>query len=81
MTLIRSDLLQAMNPKVIFYWLYNQGKNYNLFMLKVDDYDEGDESYDTTTVVKHQKYATWLYVLLLMGKHYRAFLLCEAHVC
>lgn len=43
--------------------------NYNLFTLEEDDYiDEDDESIDPAAVVKHQQYATRLYVLLLIGK-------------
>lgn len=59
-----------MRPKSIFYWLYQKGQDYNLFIHEEDDYDDdGDgESKDTAIVIKHQKYTTWLYVLLLACK-------------
>ncbi len=59
-----------MNPKALFYWFYQLGYDYNLFMQEENDYDEddNDEPRDPATIIKHQKYTTWLYVLLLMGK-------------
>ena len=62
---------QMMNPKVLFHWFYGKIRNYNLFMQEEDDYDDDDdddESKDPAIVLKHQKYTTWLYVLLLMSK-------------
>jgi hypothetical protein len=72
---VESDLPQIMNPKDILYWFYDQGKNYNLFMFEDNDYndEENNDSHDPVTVLKHQKYTTWLYVLLLMGKEYQSF--------
>ncbi|CAF0862711.1 unnamed protein product [Adineta steineri] len=47
-------------------WLYQKGVNYNLFMLKDDEYDDDDVNIqDPTITVKHQKYKTRLYVILL----------------
>ncbi len=38
-------------------------------MLEENEYDDDDEEpKDPTTVLKHQKYATWLYVPLLFSK-------------
>ncbi|UJR17463.1 hypothetical protein I4U23_004358 [Adineta vaga] len=62
-----------MQLKVLFYWLHDRGKNYNLFMLEEDDYDDDNETKDSTIVLKHQKYTTWLYVLLLMVSLYILF--------
>ncbi|UJR06647.1 hypothetical protein I4U23_010933 [Adineta vaga] len=40
--------------------------NYNLFMLEENDYeDDDDRLQDPATVLKQQKYKTWLYVVLL----------------
>ncbi len=56
-----------MNLKAMFRWFYQKIRNYNLFMSEENDYDD-DEPRDPTTVLKHQKYSTRLYVLLLMGE-------------
>jgi hypothetical protein len=58
-----------MNPKALFHWFYEKICNYNLFILEENEYDDDDEEpKDPTTVLKHQKYATWLYVPLLLSK-------------
>lgn len=58
--------------KVLFVWVYEQVHNYNLFMPEENDYldddDDSNEPNDPVTVLKHQKYTTWLYILLRMGK-------------
>jgi hypothetical protein len=44
---------------------------YNAFIPEENDYnDDNDEVKDPTTVLKHQKRSTWLYILLLICKHY-----------
>lgn len=62
-----------MNLKTWLYWLYDRAKNYNLFMLDVDDYqdDEDEEREDPAILLKHQKYTTRLYIVFLMSKSYR----------
>ena len=65
-----------MRPKAIFYWLYQKGYDYNLFIHEENDYDDDDdddESKDPAIVIKHQKYTTWLYVLLLTCKEDMTF--------
>lgn len=58
-----------MNPKALFHWLYEHMRNYNLFMSEIDvDDDEGDQTEQPAIVVKRQKYATWVYILLLICK-------------
>lgn len=44
--------------------VYVKIKDYNLFMLEEDDYD--DEPKDPVTILQHQKYTTRLYVIFLM---------------
>jgi hypothetical protein len=57
------------NPKVVFRWLYQRSRQYNLFMLEENEYDDDDnETKDPATVLKQQNYTTWLYIFLLMGK-------------
>ena len=60
-----------MNHNMIFRWVYERAKNYNLFVLDENDYhDDGDEQevQDPEVLLKQQKHATWLYVLLLLGE-------------
>lgn len=57
-----------MNLKNIFKWIYKKIFDYNLFMLEEDDYDDDDDLNGPATVLRHQKYKTWLYVGLLAGK-------------
>ncbi len=59
-----------MNLKAVYRWFYEKVRNYNLFMSEENDYDDDDddEPRDPTTVLKHEKYSTRLYVLLLMGE-------------
>ena len=57
-----------MHPKTLFYWFYNHARDYNLFIANEDALDDNDnEPQDQVTIVKHQKYSTWLYILLLIG--------------
>ncbi|CAF1621173.1 unnamed protein product, partial [Adineta ricciae] len=68
-----------MNHNVIFRWIYERGKNYNLFILDENDYHDDDddeqEIQDPEVLLKQQKYATWLYVLLLLVSLYVLFYL------
>jgi hypothetical protein len=58
-----------MNFKALFHWFYERIRNYNLFMLEENEYDDDDEEpKDPATVLKRQKYATWLYIPLLLSK-------------
>ncbi|CAF0991108.1 unnamed protein product [Adineta steineri] len=54
-----------MKFKIFATWLCQKGVNYNLFMLKDDEYDDDVNIQDPTITVKHQKYKTRLYVILL----------------
>lgn len=54
-----------MNMKRIFYLFHNRACNYNLFISDENDYD--DDPQDLEIVLKHQKYSTRLYILLLIG--------------
>ena len=60
-----------MNPKGVFYWFYDHICYYNLFMVEENEYD--DEPQDPPITLKHQKYSTWLYVLLLIGNYTKSF--------
>ena len=55
-----------MNIKSVFQSYYGRASNYNLFIPDEDDYDE--EPKDPAVALKHQKYTTRLYILLLIGK-------------
>ncbi len=58
-----------LNPRALFHWFYEQVQNYNLFVPESNVYDDDDdEPKDPATVLRHQRYATKLYVLLLIGK-------------
>jgi hypothetical protein len=58
-----------MKSKDLFLWFHERVQNYNLFIPDEDDYgDENDELEDSATTVKHQKYATRLYIPLLIRK-------------
>jgi hypothetical protein len=60
-----------MHFKTILFWLYDQLRHYNLFLPEENDYEDDDdyeEAEDPATVLTKQKYTTWVYVLLLMGK-------------
>ncbi|CAF1350011.1 unnamed protein product, partial [Adineta ricciae] len=55
-----------MNLTTSVKWIYTKGLQYNLFMLEEHDYDDDDAVIkDPAVVLKHQKYKTWLYVVLL----------------
>ncbi len=59
-----------MNSQALFRSMNKRIRNYNLFIMDEDqcDDDNGDnEQEDSPTVIKRQKYSTWLYVLLLIG--------------
>ena len=63
-----------MNFKVLFRWFYERVRKYNLFIPEENDYHDddddnnNDQANDPATIIKHQKYTTWLYILILMGK-------------
>ncbi|CAF4177982.1 unnamed protein product, partial [Adineta steineri] len=62
-----------MKLKAIPRWSYKRISNYNLFMKEEDDYDDDDddnEQNNPATVLKHQKYTTWLYIFLFMVSLY-----------
>ena len=58
-----------MKVKIIFRWISEKINAYNLFMPEENDYDDNnDVQQDPIIVLKHQKYTTRLYVLMLMCK-------------
>jgi len=59
-----------MNLKAVFHWFYEKISSYNLFAPEIDvnDHDDADDLQEPAIVLKRQRYATWLYVLLLIGK-------------
>lgn len=60
-----------MKLKVLFHRLYKQVHNYNLFIPGRAVYgDDDNQVEDPAAVLKRQKQATWLYVLLLICKLY-----------
>ncbi|CAF3989604.1 unnamed protein product [Adineta steineri] len=64
-----------MNYKAAFHWLYEQIYNYNLFILEETEYSDDEEEEeegetDPASVLKQQKYTTWLYILLLIVSCY-----------
>ncbi|CAF1057532.1 unnamed protein product [Adineta ricciae] len=63
-----------MNLKSFITWIYNKGINYNLFMLKEDEYnDDVEHPPNPHLIVKYQKYKTWLYILLFTVCFYILF--------
>ncbi|CAF1661773.1 unnamed protein product, partial [Adineta ricciae] len=70
--------LFVMNSKEIVRWIHEKGRNYNLFVLDENDYHDDDDengAQDPAIVLKRQKYATWLYVLLVFISLYVLFYL------
>ncbi|CAF1446389.1 unnamed protein product [Adineta ricciae] len=61
-----------MNFKIYLQWIYKKISNYNLFIVEENDYDDNNIK-DPTVLLKHQKYKTRLYVLLLMVCLYLLF--------
>ncbi|UJR18428.1 hypothetical protein I4U23_005333 [Adineta vaga] len=60
-----------MNLKKLAHRFYEKICNYNIFMREENEYnDDNDEQNDPAIILKQQKYATWLYVLLLIGSLY-----------
>lgn len=58
-----------MNLRSLFDWLYEYLLNYNLFPAEIGTNDSNtDEPQESATVLKRQRYATWLYVVLLIGE-------------
>ena len=51
--------------KFLCKWIYDQICEYNLFASETDGNNEPGIS---TTKIKREKYATWLYVLLVVGE-------------
>ncbi|UJR34132.1 hypothetical protein I4U23_021539 [Adineta vaga] len=51
-----------MKFKILTTWLYQKVVNYNLFMLEGNKFN--DDIQDLTMIIKHQKYKTWLYIIL-----------------
>ena len=63
-----------MSAKALFYRLYKQTCDYNLFIPEENDYNDNDDGHsklqDPSTVLKQQKYTTWLYVFLLISNKF-----------
>jgi hypothetical protein len=58
-----------MKTKDWLRWLRDHIHTYNLFIPDEDEYDDNNDNLkDPATVVKHQRYATRLYVPLLISK-------------
>ena len=60
-----------MNGSALLLWFLEYIYHYNLFVPEEDDYEDNENDgalRDPTTLVKHQQYATYLYVALLIGK-------------
>lgn len=60
-----------MNLKGFVYRVYERVHRYNAFIPDENDYDDvehEDEAKDPIAVVRQQKYATWLYLVLLVGE-------------
>ena len=59
-----------MNLKILYHWLYKKLYTYNVFIPEEDDYDDDDNQQpeELATVVKHQRYATRLYIFLLASE-------------
>ena len=58
-----------MNLKTLCRSLYKKMYTYNVFIPEEDDYDGyTDEGEEPTTILKRQRYATRLYLLLLVGE-------------
>jgi hypothetical protein len=58
-----------MKGRDLLCWFGEQTRNYNLFIPNEDEYDDDNgEPIDAQTIVKYQRYATRLYVPLLIGK-------------
>jgi hypothetical protein len=58
-----------MNLKALIHWFHDYIRNYNLFMPEENDYNDDDnEPQEPATVLRHQKYKTWLYLVFLIGK-------------
>ena len=59
-----------MTPRNLHKWFHNRIHTYNVFIPDENDYDaENDIPVDPATAIKHQRYATRLYVPLFVGKH------------
>ncbi|UJR22661.1 hypothetical protein I4U23_025700 [Adineta vaga] len=57
--------------KTLFHWLYKKIYTYNVFIPEENDYD--DEIQDPTIVLRHQRYASRLYIVLLAVFFYILF--------
>ena len=60
-----------MNIKLLVHRFYNYLYNYILFIPDEDHYDDNNshiEHEESFRVLKKQKYSTWLYTFLLIGK-------------
>ncbi|CAF1661282.1 unnamed protein product, partial [Adineta ricciae] len=60
-------IIKEMIVRHLFYWFPNRIHNYNLFISSEDEYEyDTYQSKDPTTLLKQQRYTTWLYVFLLI---------------
>lgn len=63
--------LAMINGTALLLWFHNYIRLYNLFVPEEDDYEDdgnGGALLEPATLVQHQRYATYLYVVLLIGK-------------
>ena len=58
-----------MRWKYFFDYLYKQIHAYNLFASETDIGDDNNNELEQSTIVlQHQKYSTWLYILLVLSE-------------
>ena len=58
-----------MRIKDFLEWFYQRMHNYNVFIPNENEYDdENDQPTNPATALRHQRYATRLYVSLLISK-------------
>ncbi|CAF1210287.1 unnamed protein product [Adineta ricciae] len=63
-----------MSVRRLIRWFHNRIQNYNLFITGEDEYEDNiHQSKDPTTILKQQRYTTWLYIFLLMIFLYTLF--------
>jgi hypothetical protein len=57
-----------MNLRLRMQQIFERMCNYNIFIHEEEEYGDDNERRDPATVITHQRYATRLYVLILICK-------------